>query len=1464
MVNATQPPLPLQPDSRSSKISESKNPVNASTNPVNHIYRFESPIVLAWLLAGAWVVGLGGEARGQDLAGDRQALVALYNATDGENWTDNQNWLSEEPLGHWKGVYVSDGRVTRLFLRDNELTGTIPPELGQLSSLDVLDLSTNELTGTIPPELGQLSSLRLLWLHNNALMGPTPPELGQLSNLTQLWLFDNALTGLIPPELGQLSSLTGLLLDDNELTGAIPPELVQLSSLTVLWLGGNELTGAIPPELGQLSSLERLLLDDNELTGAIPPELGQLSSLTVLWLDENELTGAIPPELGQLSSLERLLLRNNELTGAIPPELGQLSSLTVLLLRNNELTGLIPQSFTNLTLEVFSFNGNPGLCAQSDAAIQDWLGGIGRVQGRNCSPSEMYSADREVLVALYNATDGENWANNRNWLSEEPLDDWYGVDVNIGRVTWLALPGNQLTGPIPPELGQLSRLGFLGLNDNGLTGTIPPELGRLSSLTNLLLNDNELMGTIPQSFTNLGLGVFSFSGNRDLCAQPDDAIQTWLSGIGRVQGPNCPPSERYLADREALVALYNATEGKNWANNKNWLSEEPLDGWYGVTLSNGRVTRLVLPGNQLTGPIPRELGQLSRLAGLGLNDNGLTGPIPPELGQLPSLEWLILSGNALTGPIPHELGDLAGLLGLYLNDNALTGPIPPELGQLSSLQRLYLSGNALTGPIPRELGQLSHLQVFFLDNNALTGQIPRELGQLSSLEVLDLSINSLAGPIPRELGQLYSLTNLLLNDNALTGPIPTELGQLSSLRWLYLSDNQLEGEIPPRLGQLCSLKRLYLSDNQLTGNIPPELGQLSELERLHLQHNRLMGTIPAELGRLSNLAAFSFRGNRLTGVAPARLSRLPDVYLLNLTATWAGPGRIKATWDDPGDPVASYRYRLRNETETWTEWASIEHPATMLKRGEGITIEWTLRGLPPDADYNRIGIRVSNATGHSIEEAPVTVPVTPVAPEPEVEESLFVPVILTSAGRNNSFFTSALTLTNRGTEEATLHYTYTADRGGGSGTATDRLAPGRQRIQSDALGYLTGLGIPIPVSGNRTGTLRVGVSGSSGVSVVTRTTTAVPEGRAGLAYPGIGEDEGFQQAVYLCGLRENSQDRSNVAVQNMGAEGSIILRTTVYSGSPTDPKGEMLADKELGPGEFHQFNAVMAGKGDPMQGGYVKVEKVAGRAPFYAYGVINDNFNSDGSFVFPVAEDSLVGRSGQTLPVIIETGSFQSELTVTNFSSSEKELTVSFVADAVDTTDDTATFSLRLEAGEQHILSDLVSWLRRQKVAGIGAAGPAFVGALFATPVVGDMSGIVMGARTGAPDGRGGQYSLFYNGVPYGSASVDSAWVYGLQQNEENRGNLALVNTGEIDDSSSTFEITIYDGSGNTEARTRSVTVGARRWTQIDGILGDISQGYVQVRKTSGNNPFITYGVVNDGGRPEERSGDGAFLPAQP
>ena len=483
---------------------------------------------------------------------------------------------------------------------------------------------------------------------------------------------------------------------------------------------------------------------------------------------------------------------------------------------------------------------------------------------------------------------------------------------------------------------------------------------------------------------------------------------------------------------------------------------------------------------------------------------------------------------------------------------------------------------------------------------------------------------------------------------------------------------------------------------------------------------------------------------------------------------------------------------------------------------------------------------------------------------------LFVPVVLRSQGRTpGSFFTSELTLTNRGSTTGEIHYTYGASFGVGSGTAVDSLGPGRQRIAPDAIAYLTSLGVPIG-EGAAGGTLVVdfsNLSSESDAAVTVRTSTPVEDGggQAVLAYYGINQEELLTGPVVIAGLRQNRMDRSNLAVQNAGdaSEGAITLRVTVYSGDPEAPGSLVLPARTLAPGGFHQYNGILTEAG--FENGYVKVERVSGTAAYYAYGVINDNFNSDGSFVFPVTESSLVGTSSQTLPVIVETRDFTSELTVTNFSDRARTLHLRFVADAIET-DGAATFSLTLQAGEQSILPNLVDQLRGQGVAGIGPAGRAFAGALFARVAEGDMSGIVIGARTGSPGG-GGQYGVFYNAVPDGSASTGSAWIYGLQQNATNRSNLALVNTGEVDDGDSLFSLDIYDGETGNLVRTISRTVPARGWHQINGILGAYArgtqQGYVQIRKLSGNNPFLAYGVINDGGAPGERSGDGAFLPSQ-
>ena len=688
----------------------------------------------------------------------------------------------------------------------------------------------------------------------------------------------------------------------------MPTELGDLPNLKNLSLARNPLTGRIPTELGRLSKLRSIWLADTGVSGPIPAELGNLSNLWTLWIDNNDLSGPIPPELGRLSHLGRLALFGNRLTGPVPTELGELANLEVLRLEQNRLTGPFPRSVLGITgLEDLRFQENAGLCVPGTTGFVAWAVSVDNRSGPFCN-----EAGRAALEALYNSAGGEGWMNTEGWLTDAAIGDWHGV-----------------TGD------STGRIVEVDLAANGLDGSLPGELGDLTRLTVLKLGGNALSGRLPQSLARVPLREFRYAGT-ELCAPPVAPFQEWLAGIELHEGTGvaCAP----VSDQDVLTALYEATDGPNWTNSQNWLTDAPLDDWHGVSVDGeGRVTSLDLRENGLNGPIPSELGDLSRLEALHLTDNQLEGEIPPELGNLTSLRYLNLWDNTISGPLPPELGGLINLQDLRVGNNRLTGPIPPEMGNLSSLERLYASGNELTGPVPPELGRLSELEILALGRNpltgpippelgnlsnlrdlrlgrslywaelqcgkgrdpdrppcypALTGTIPRELGNLSNLEVLDLGWNDLSGPIPPELGDLSRLHTLRLESNRVSDSIPPEIGGLSSLAELLLAQNRLTGAVPSTIGGLSSLEQLALARNELTGALPPELGQLADLRMLDAEYNALTGHIPPQLGRLAHLEELNLGFNDLAGSVPAEFGGLASLRKLILTANEAMSGPL--------------------------------------------------------------------------------------------------------------------------------------------------------------------------------------------------------------------------------------------------------------------------------------------------------------------------------------------------------------------------------------------------------------------------------------------------------------------------------------------------------------------------------------------------------------------------------------------
>ena len=866
---------------------------------------------------------------------DREILTTFFNATTGWKERNRKGWLSDAPLDQWQGVQTDrNGRVTVLTTNIGSLCagieGTIPPELGKLTYLKVLDLGCNRLTGTIPPELGDLSNLELLSLENNDLTGPLPSELGSLVSLEKLYIYYNEnLDGPIPPEFGNLTKLDSLVLLGNALTGPIPPELGKLTELRRLSLVRNNLNGPIPLELGNLENLVHLALSKNVLVGSIPPELGNLSNLVELFLGQNRLSGSIPDELSRLHNLERLDLSDNNLLGTIPSWVGDLPGLVTMYLNGNKLSGSIPPELGALdNLVVLNLSDN-----QLIGTIPPKMGSL------------------EKLAGLY-------------------------------------LSNNQLSGLIPPELGNLPVIRWsIDLSSNALSGNIPGSLGRLSRLRELHLNDNDLSGLVPISLSKLQMLETLRLDGTELCVSSDTVFQAWLEGIASLSLPTSCEN----ADIGVLISLYNVTDGPNWTRSEGWTSGADLGDWYGVIVdAQGRVTGLSLANNGLRGPLPGELGLLDQLTVLHLAVNDLSGSVPEDLGGLTLLRELDLRHNRrLRGALPADMTGLSRLESLRLDGTDLcVYPDPDMLAWLDGIAEggahhcrvterdalaafyaatngpgwvnnagwneavsledwhglkvdylgrviaMELPGNRLAGLFPRELAALSNLEILNLSDNELTGSIPPGLGDLSNLARVSLRENRLTGPIPPELGRLSRLTRLVLQENRLSGLIPPELGDLAKLELLTLHKNQLSGPIPPALGGLDQLEDLTLNDNALTGPIPSELGRLTGLTELPLHENQLTGPVPAGLGNLSLLRALTLQNNpSLAGPLPVELTRL-DLDNLQLGGTQlcapASPAFKAWLLDIPNQRVASCAASMKLRAYLVQAVQSLDHPVPLI------------------------------------------------------------------------------------------------------------------------------------------------------------------------------------------------------------------------------------------------------------------------------------------------------------------------------------------------------------------------------------------------------------------------------------------------------------------------------------------------------------------------------------------------------
>ena len=421
----------------------------------------------------------------QDRQNDSLALATLHNATNGTYWI--YTWDLTQPMDTWYGVTLNEyGRVTKLYIPENELNGVIPPELGNLDQLEELHLQYNNLSSNLPDEIGNLTNLKLF-------------------NVT-----GNALSDLIPTSFVNLNKLTVLSFSENQFEGNVLDIIINFRYLEFLYVSHNQFTGSIPQYIGGLNQLKEMSLYDNQFSGYLPPELADLQQLTLIKLGLNQFEGCYPNNISNFCSFPQWadndhMSDGNNFIAAwedfCSTEAGSCSpcresdSLTLVALHEST-NGANWTNPWNLDLPMdtwygISLNSNGCVtCIDMDDGSSncgaDYTGGGNNLQGN--IPAEIGNlGSLEVLNLM-----------NNQLISNIPSEIG-----NLGKLTTSLFGGNQLSGNIPKTIGNLDNLQTIDWSSNKLNGRIPSEIGDLDSLSTLNLWGNELSGSIPREIGNL-------------------------------------------------------------------------------------------------------------------------------------------------------------------------------------------------------------------------------------------------------------------------------------------------------------------------------------------------------------------------------------------------------------------------------------------------------------------------------------------------------------------------------------------------------------------------------------------------------------------------------------------------------------------------------------------------------------------------------------------------------------------------------------------------------------------------------------------------------------------------------------------------------------------------------------------------------------------------------------------------